>query len=1095
MIKYLLILLLLLQSITTHASHGMGGEITYKCVGGNAFVFELIFYRDCNGAQVNTVSENMRVWNHPTVSTISLLFISREDISPQCSPVLGSPPMLACGIGAGGGNGIGAIERVRYRSAPTTLLGTPPPQGWVFTYENFSRSGAITNLINPSTYGITLKAIMYAIPGTNGINCIDSSPIFLQEPYFVSCAGSQYQYNMNAVDPDLDSINVSFSIPYNYFPTGAYDPPNNPVAVPFETGFNFQSPTPGTNLNPNNVPATVNPVTGELRFTSFTAGNYVVKLSVKSYRLGFLISEVEREMQLVVVACNPANNAPIIAAPFPGNSYETTVSAGDPISFNLQVTDNDLLQDGSPQTVFLTASGPMFGSNLTLPTGCDIEPCAYLNSAVPISGISNATATFNWQTDCDHLINDFGIVADIIPYNFVFKVQDNYCQVPRVTYTTIKINVLNPGIIPATQINCIETVANGDLIIKWNQVNNPSQSFDGYEVRSVQDGLIASISEITTTSHTIPGINGLKNFFITVKSGCNGNVKKNSDTISNIRLTVNNPLNGTAVLQWNKPKTTAASHYNSHYRIYREYPVGVFTFIDSVPYNTTLYRDTIDICQAFISYKVVLPTTICDFSSNVIGDNFTDMITPTIPTIYSVGVDTLNNQVFLTWNVNQQPDTYGYVIYTFDEDGFLYELDTVWGWNNTSYSFPTDLSNGPFSFSVAAFDSCFTTAVPITYQTSAKSPIHTSMTLSHKILMCDQKAVLTWIPYIGSPTINYEIWGKLNNQWTLFKTTTSLSDTIDVVTGENYCIYIKANFSTGKHAFSSPDCFTVPIPGGPAFHYFKLATIENKQAKLYDYIDASVGISRIVFERKSEQTQWAEIGRENVTGEVTLFVDNTVNTNLSAWYYRTKFLDSCGGSGTYANINKTIFVTGTTNEYDMINKIKWTPYEGFNGQIIEYEIFRSINGVFDPNPIGNVTGDSLKFTDDVGMFQTDGEICYHVEAIESLNFYNFSERSRSNDFCFKYKPLVFVPNAFTPGGLNPIFKPVLTNVPIEKYSFTIIDRWGQIIYQTFDTSEGWDGKITSSGKDATSDVFHYELIYFDQFDEKYIKRGTVALLR
>jgi hypothetical protein len=72
---------------------------------------------------------------------------------------------------------------------------------------------------------------------------------------------------------------------------------------------------------------------------------------------------------------------------------------------------------------------------------------------------------------------------------------------------------------------------------------------------------------------------------------------------------------------------------------------------------------------------------------------------------------------------------------------------------------------------------------------------------------------------------------------------------------------------------------------------------------------------------------------------------------------------------------------------------------------------------------------------------------------------------------------------------------VLSNVAMERYSFTIIDRWGQIIFQTFDTSEGWDGTISNSGKDATCDIFQYELIYYDQNDDKYIKRGTVALLR
>ncbi len=1097
MFKNLLFLLLLLPSFAIKASHGMGGEITYKCVGGNSYVFELIFYRDCNGAEINISSENIRVWRHPSVTTINLPFVSREDISPKCSPVVGSPPMLACGVGSAGGNGIGAIERITYRSAPITLLGTPPADGWVFTYENFSRSGALTNILNPTTYGITIKATMYAIPGSDGLSCLDSSPIFLQEPYFVSCAESDYRYNMNAVDPDLDSIHFDFGIPYNYFPTGIFDPPNNPIEIPFESGFSYTSPTPGTNLNPSNVPAVVDPLTGELTFKSYTIGNYVVKLSVKSYRQGILISEVEREMQLIVVACNAANNAPVIVAPFPGNSFETNVNAGDPISFNLNVTDTDLLQDLSAQTVYLTASGPMFGTNFTLSTGCDIEPCAYLNSSLPISGTAGVSATFNWQTDCDHLVNQYGIVADVIPYNFVFKVQDNYCQVPKVYYTTVTINVLNPGIITATEITCIETDLNGDLIINWNSVNDPNNTFASYEVHSVQNGLLTTITDISETQYTISGVTGVRDFYVTVRSGCDGNVSKNSDTVSNIRLNVNNPLNGTAVLQWNKPRAQRLSNFGNYYHLYREYPVGTFTFLDSVPYNTTLYKDTIDICSAFISYKVELPTTTCDFTSNIMGDDFVDMLTPNIPMITSVGVDTSNNNILLTWNENPQPDTYGYVIYTFDANGFLFELDTVWGRPNTTYTYSTDLANGPFSYSVAAFDSCFTTAVPITYQTSAKSTIQTSMTLNATILMCEHQAILQWSPYVGKTVASYEFWGKTNNQWELLgtSTTTGTEDTANVVNGQSYCVYVKAIFNDGFYAFSSPACFTVPLPQLPSYHYFKLATIENKEIKLFDYIDASVGISQIIYQRKSEDEPFTEIGRSNVTNDVTLFIDKTANTKLYPWEYRTQYVDSCGYEGTFANTNKTVFVTGTTDEYYMINTINWTAYEGFNGQVINYDIFRSVNGVFDVNPIATVQGGTFSYVDDVSQIQSDGKICYHVEAVEALNFYNFAERSRSNDFCFVYAPLVFVPNAFTPGGFNPIFKPILSNVSTVDYTFTIINRWGQEIFSTHDPNEGWDGKINVSGGDATSDVFSYIITYQDQNEDRYVKRGCVALLR
>ncbi|MBI3238884.1 MAG: hypothetical protein HYZ43_08625, partial [Flavobacteriia bacterium] len=89
-LRLLLIVLVLCSAYSARATHVMGGEITWKC-SGNGYIFELIFYRDCNGVEVNTISENIEVWNHPTVSNILVAFISRQDISPTCSPVPGSP--------------------------------------------------------------------------------------------------------------------------------------------------------------------------------------------------------------------------------------------------------------------------------------------------------------------------------------------------------------------------------------------------------------------------------------------------------------------------------------------------------------------------------------------------------------------------------------------------------------------------------------------------------------------------------------------------------------------------------------------------------------------------------------------------------------------------------------------------------------------------------------------------------------------------------------------------------------------------------------------------------------------------------------------
>ena len=1088
MFRVIFLLSFILICQNTFASHVMGGEISYKNLGGTNYQFELIFYRDCNGADVNPVSEQIKVWNHPSLSSITVSFVSREDISPTCSPVVGSPGPLLCGSGSNGGNGAGAVEKVIYRSAAISLTGTPPSAGWIFTYENFSRSNTVSNLMNPANYGITLAAKIFSLDSP------DDSPVFFQDPHFVSCAGTPYVFNGNAMDPNLDSLVFSFGIPYNNIQGANYNPPVDPIPVPYETGFSATNPTPNQSLNPANIPASLNPISGELAFTCVNIGNYVVKVLVKSYRQGILIAEVEREMQLMVLPCSGGNNPPIITPPFPGNSFETTINAGDLISFNLNASDPDLLQDGSPQTITMTGSGPMYGTNFTSNTGCSIAPCASLNTGFPLVGTGAISTNFNWQTTCDHISDAQGNVMDQMTYNFVFRVQDDYCQVPQVSYATVTIHVLNPGIIDAPQINCIQTANTNDLTIFWDPVTNNNNAFVSYQIYSVQNGLIGSETDINTNSFIVPAIYTNHAFYLVVQSGCNGGTLRYSDTISNIFLTLNNPNNGTAVLNWNKPRSTPLPTFNEYFYIYREYPTNFFNFLDSVPYNQTSYIDTIDLCNEFIRYRVNLATSTCNFNSNRPGDNLTDMFTPDMPVIYSVGFDTSSYLMNIQWNQNAQDDTYGYVIYTFDANGFLYELDTVYGIGTTNYQYLVN-SAGPYSYSVAAFDSCFTVANPPTFQTSAKALVHTSILATYTINMCAEQARLSWSLYGGSNVVNYEIWSKNNNAWTLLGTSTDTSYLAQLVRGQSYCIFIKAKLANGYEAFSNPCCFTIPTPSAPAFHYFKLATVNGEFVDLYDYVDASVGITEIIFERKDTVGNWEEIGRAPVLGNVAQFTDEDVDLTLQAWEYRSIYTDSCGNPGSYANVNKTIFATGIADQYNMINSIEWNPYELFDGGVMEYHIYRNTYGVFESTPMSIVPGDVTSITDDVSALRNNGEVCYRIEAVEGLNSYNFSETSRSIDVCIPYNPLIFVPNAFTPEGLNPIFLPVVSNVDPSYYTFSIIDRWGQIVFETSDPTVGWNGKITNSGMDASNDVFSYRIEITTQTNETFVKRGYVTLIR
>lgn len=1092
----LLLIGFVLISFLGRSSHVLGGDVTWTCQGGD-YVFQLAFYRDCNGADVSTISVNLDVWNHPTISQITLNYVSREDLSPICTQVPAGPSPLTCGVGPNGGSGLGAIEKIIYRSAPTSIPGTPPAEGWIFTYENFSRSGAVTNLQNPTTYGITLASTMYAIPSSPG-GCVDNSPQFLQDPYFVSCVGDPYEYNMNAVDQDLDSLSVSFGDPMDHYNGQPYDPPNVPVPIPFEPGFTPSSPTPGTAMNAANVPAQVDANSGNLTFLSNNAGNFVIKVVVQSFRQGVLIAEVEREMQIIVQNCTGNNTAPVIAGPF-GGLFETTVNAGDLVSFDLSSTDVELLQDGSPQNNHLSATGLLIGPNPTLPVGCAIGPCATLDAMPLITMPQGVTTNFNWQTSCNHLVNPYGFISEVIPFHFVFKVQDDYCPTPKVSYATVTINVVNPNVIPATQINCIQTDINGDVSLSWDAVVDVAGSFNEYQIHSVQSGLIASISNINTTSYTDPAVGQQEDYFIAVASGCFGNTLKSSDTVSNIHLTLNNPLNGTAILSWNDPSTPPLPSMNGYYHIYREYPAATWTLYDSVPYGTNLYIDTITICSVDLSYQIVLPNSPCDYTSNIVTGSFEDLITPDVPIIHSVSIDTATNNVIITWNENYQPDTYGYVIYEVDGNGVVVPIDTVWGISNTTYTDITNTSNGALTYTVAAFDSCWTSTIPATYQTSAKGLLNTTVFLDASLNICAHEVTLSWSDYIGWTGIDhYEIYGRKQGEpWINFGSTTNLNFIASVEEANTYCFVVEAVGVDGNLSFSNTFCLYVATPGQPAYNYLQLATVNGENVQLTHYIDISANIAEVSIQRMDEFGVYNEIARIPATSTTILYTDTDVDVHSESYSYQVQIVDSCFELGVASNIARSILLSIQNDDVAKLNYLNWNSYQDFDGSILGYNIYRGINGVFGGSPIATVPSGQYYFEDDVNSVVSTGRICYYVEAIEAMNSFGFSEASRSNRECIVLPPTIYIPNSFTPDGdeRNDVFIPVLSDFDPSDYQFRIYNRWGQPIFTSNDPSIGWDGIVQGTNQMAANNTYLYSVTLIDGNGIEIFKRGHVNLIK
>ncbi|MGB0165521.1 MAG: gliding motility-associated C-terminal domain-containing protein, partial [Luteibaculum sp.] len=90
---------------------------------------------------------------------------------------------------------------------------------------------------------------------------------------------------------------------------------------------------------------------------------------------------------------------------------------------------------------------------------------------------------------------------------------------------------------------------------------------------------------------------------------------------------------------------------------------------------------------------------------------------------------------------------------------------------------------------------------------------------------------------------------------------------------------------------------------------------------------------------------------------------------------------------------------------------------------------------------------------------------------------------------------LFIPNSFTPDGdgNNDVFLPVLPWDDVEFFHMTIYNRWGEIIYETFDAN-AWDG--TYQNRPAPRGTYAFQIEAKASFEPVVQKaEGKILLLR
>ena len=396
------------------ASHFAGSDITFTYTGTPGwYLLRVNVYRDCGGITfpnpISGLSSNLSaaIYGQSSCGTYNESISMNNDIDASALEVC--PGQLT---ECSGNNSIPGIQLLVYEKV--IFLG--PCSDWVFVFKGNARN-AVGNLIGSPDW--------YTDAGINTTgNIHNSTPVFAASPVPYVCLNDTVNYNLQATDPDGDSLVYSL---VGARTTGG---PNGTL-IPYVAGFSATQPFGSATSNPaNNFPTTINPNTGQLTFKPvFIPANgngFVVVVRVEEWRrVGGVLTRVgftHRDVQVQVLQCN--TTPPILD--------DLTISgAGQPtIVFN---PDSVLeIQACQPYTISIPAHTNQAGAGLTMTSNAANE---IPNSTFTVigEGTQNVVGTLTFQAN-----------PALVGQNFFFtiNVADDACPIKNDFVRAISLKVV-----------------------------------------------------------------------------------------------------------------------------------------------------------------------------------------------------------------------------------------------------------------------------------------------------------------------------------------------------------------------------------------------------------------------------------------------------------------------------------------------------------------------------------------------------------------------------------------------------------------------------------------------------------------------------
>ncbi len=647
-------------------------------------------------------------------------------------------------------------------------------------------------------------------------------------------------------------------------------------------------------------------------------------------------------------------------------------------------------------------------------------------------------------------------------------------------------------------VTCLQVDDVGNVTINWIPPNAPTSSFSHYEVfysispdlsfTSIATGLTPLALNSFTHISNLALSNDYYYYVLAWYDDGSGVLDSAaSDTLSTIYLEADPALgncvncDSAAFLEWNEPwLPVGASTENLQYQIWTDYPSGSWQLLTTVGFGVNEFLHYVYNCSPVsMNFRIRMVTSDgCEFVSNFDGDQFRDSVFPASIVVTTVEVDA-NGYAVVDWLPSASPDAAGYLVYRCNGTSTIpiFDIDQS-PWQFSDVFAVGQSSAGEVQYAIAAYDGCDNRDTTFCYASSFLEV--TDYTV------CDSEISFNWSGYYS--------WSNAASYYIVYKgfgltddyTATTMTP-IDTVTELNYAdvalqfggynIYrVEAvDTITGYRAFSNFHDTYVADYAAPSYVEIQSASVLNA-----DSVQIILGISptvlsfRYELQRLEPITQtWEEVVVQDASAALELvFIDDERANDVFSYSYRILVFNSCGLIVDTSNVARTIHLEGESDQERLVNILSWSPYgewvEGVEWYRIyrrmkdsEYELIDEVNG-----------GGSMFYEDDVSeLIETDGDFFYRIEAIERNDISRAPFSALSNEVNLSINPIIWIPNAIVLGGYNDLFKPTVSFALVEEYYMTIFSSWGDLIFETRNIEEGWDGRM--NGKPVPEGLYNF----------------------